>query len=283
MNSLIKSRDRFGESHPEERMTINGRTWGVVSAGREGPALLFIPGTLGRGDIFWQQMEALQNRARTVAVCYPASGGVAEWSDDLAILCSKLGLSSVTVLGSSLGGYVAQFFAAAHPELVSRLIAANTLASVRDLGTRPPYSSDLDHAPIDELREGFGRGLKAWAQAHSEQRELVELLLAEVGGRIPENELRTRLNALKRGPELPPLALSQERIATVEAADDPLIPPAMRESVRARLRPAISYRFESGGHFPYVVRPQHYTTLLEEQLGLPLTGEGWGEGAMRAV
>lgn len=282
MNNLVESRDRFGKSHPEERIVINGREWGVVRAGVSGPALLLIPGTLGRADIFWQQVDALKDRARIAAISYPASGGVAGWSDDLAILCGKIGFSEVTVLGSSLGGYLAQYFAAAHPDLVSRLLAANTLASVADIKTRPPYSSDLYSGPIEELRAGFGGGLNAWAQTHPEHAELIELLLAEVAGRIPEPELRARLNALKRGPELPPLALPRDHIATIEAADDPLIPPAMRESVRTRLQPSVSYRFNSGGHFPYVVRPEFYIGLLEEQLGLPLTGEGWGEGAVRA-
>ncbi len=56
----------------------------------------------------------------------------------------------------------------------------------------------------------------------------------------------------------------------------------MRDAVRARLKPAVSYRFEWGGHFPYVARPALYVSLLEEQLGLPVTGEGWGAGAVRA-
>jgi pimeloyl-ACP methyl ester carboxylesterase len=106
--------------------------------------------------------------------------------------------------------------------------------------------------------------------------------MAEVGGRIPEPELRARLNALKRGPELPPLDLPRESIATIESVDDPLIPPPMREAVRARLQPSIAYRFEWGGHFPYVARPDLYVALLEEQLGLPITRGSWGEGEVRA-
>ena len=47
MNSLIAARDRFGASHPEQRVVVNGREWGVVEAGKAGPALLLIPGTLG--------------------------------------------------------------------------------------------------------------------------------------------------------------------------------------------------------------------------------------------
>ena len=280
-NSLIEDRDRFTARHPEQRTLISGREWGYVAVGDAGPALLLIPGTLGRGDVFWQQIQALGGRARIVAVTYPSSGGIAEWASDLAELCGRFGLEHVTALGSSLGGYLAQYFAAAYPHIAERLIAANTLHSVAGIAARPPYSSDLDNAPIEELRAGFGRGLGAWRDAHPEQAELVDLLMAEVGGRIPEPELRARLNALKHGPELPPLDLPQERIATIESADDPLIPPPMREAVRERLEPSVAYLFQTGGHFPYVARPSLYVSLLEEQLGLTITHESWGDGELR--
>lgn len=281
-NPLIAARDRFADRPPEERVAISGREWGVVEVGTKGPCLLLIPGTLGRGDIFWQQIEALLDRTRIIAVSYPSAGGVAEWADDLVSLCARRGFTEVTVLGSSLGGYLAQYMAATHPALMTRLVAANTLASVSWVRDMPPYSADLDNAPIEELRAGFHRGLTARRDAHPEQADLIDLLLAEAGGRILESELRARLNALKRGPELPPVSLTREFIATVEGADDPLIPPPMRDAVRERLEPAVAYRFEHGGHFPYVVRPGLYISLLEEQLGLDATGESWGEGAVRA-
>jgi len=280
-NRLIAARDRFAASYPEQRTTVGGREWGYTRAGGAGPALLLIPGTLGRGDIFWQQIEALHDRARIVALTYPRSGGIVAWAADLAELCERLGLDRVTVLGSSLGGYLAQYFVATHSDIAERLIAANTLHSASDVAARPPYSSDLDNAPIEELRAGFGRGLGLWRESHPEQAELVDLLMAEVNGRIPEPELRTRLNALKHAPELPPVEFPPERIATVETADDPLIPKPMRKAVRARLNPSIAYRFEWGGHFPYVTRPGLYLSLLEEQLGLAITGEGWGEEELR--
>jgi pimeloyl-ACP methyl ester carboxylesterase len=281
-NQLIAARDRFAAIHPEQRILINGREWGYVAAGDAGPALLLIPGTLGRGDIFWQQIEALQGRARIVAVTYPGKGSIAEWASDLAELCGRLGLGRITVLGSSLGGYLAQYFAAAYPHMAEKLIAANTLHSVAGIAARPPYSSDLDNAPIEELRAGFGRGLEAWRDAHPDQAELVDLLMAEVGGRIPEPELRARLNALKHGPELPPLNLSREKIATIESANDPLIPPPVREAVRARLKPSVAYRFEWGGHFPYVARPELYVALLKEELGPPTMHASCGDGELRA-
>lgn len=274
-NSLIAARDRFAAAHPEARVDLNGRDWGVLDVGR-GPDLLLIPGTLGRGDIFWNQIDALSDRLRIVAVSYPSVGGVADWAADMVALMDQLEIKEACVLGSSLGGYVAQYMAGIHPERVSHLVAANTLHSVSGLSQRMPYALELASAPIEDLRAGFGNGLGAWAKAHPDQADLVELLLQEAGGRILEAELRARLAALKYGPELPPVSLPAARVITVEADDDPLIPPDMRQAVRDRLAPSTAYRFLHGGHFPYAVRPADYTAMLEQIMGLRVTGPDWG-------
>lgn len=279
-NPLISARDAFAATHPEQRIQLNGREWGYITTG-EGPALLLIPGTLGRGDIFWQQIEALSDRIRLIAVSYPATGGIEAWSDDLAKLLDHLGVESVSMLGSSLGGYLAQYFAATHPTRIETLFAANTLHTAHGIDQRMPYALDLDTAPIADLRAGFGGALTAWAEAHPDQGDLVELLLQEVGGRIPEPELRMRLKALKFAPELPALSMPKARRFTIEADDDPLIPREMRSAVRKRIEPAAAYRFTTGGHFPYVVRPGDYTALLEQAMGLALTGPDWGTGKER--
>ena len=281
-NPLIAARDAFAAQFPERRIALNGRDWGYVEAG-QGPALVLIPGTLGRGDVFWQQIVALSDRLRVVAVTYPEAGGIEDWADDLAALMDRLGLQSAALLGSSLGGYLAQYLAAAHPTRVDRLFAANTLHSVVGITDKMPYALDLDAAPIADLRAGFGQGLGQWAQTHPDQADLIALLMGEVGGRIPEAELRMRLKALKTAPGLPDLALPQDRMFTIETDDDPLIPPEMRAAVRARVQPAAAYRFTWGGHFPYVARPEAYTALLEQALGLTVTGPDWGLDAERVL
>jgi len=275
-NPLINDRDRFAIANPESRVILNGRNWGVLDVGT-GPVLLLIPGTLGRGDIFWHQIEALSDRMRIVAVSYPDNGGIKDWTEDLTELFVQLHIDCANVLGSSLGGYLAQYFAATYPEKIIKLFAANTLHSVEGLDQRPPYSMDLTSTPIHQLRAGFGNGLTAWAEAHPDQSNLVELLLQESDGRILEAELRARLNALKTGPKLPK---NQSDVVTIETADDPLIPLEMRNAVRERLNPSSAFRFLWGGHFPYVVRPELYTSLLEKILGLNITGPAWKDGSL---
>ncbi|WP_338466825.1 alpha/beta hydrolase [Novosphingobium sp. ZN18A2] len=271
-NTLVASRSAFLAGHPEQRETVNGREWGVIRAGKSGPGLVLLPGTLGRADIFWQQIDALSHRARILSLSYPDSGGIAEWSAEIAALMDRSGMDNAVVLGTSLGGYVAQYFAGAEPARVAGLIAANTLSSASQVVGIPPYSLDVESVPAEILRDGFVRSLEAAPQTDRGRRALTELLLAEVTGRIPAAELRARLSALKHGPELPPLDLERDRIAVVESNDDPLIPATMRDMVRKRLSPGRVFRFSNGGHFPYVERPAEYNALLEERLDLAENG-----------
>jgi len=274
-NPLIESRNAFAARHREARISLNGRDWGYRDVGT-GEVLLMIPGTLGRSDIFWNQITALSDRLRIVAVSYPDTGDIADWANDMTTLLDRLEIEEASVMGSSLGGYLAQYIAGTTPYRVTRLLAANTLHSAAGFDQRMPYALDLQAVPIAELRAGFGNGLTEWGKAHPEQADLVELLLQEAGGRILEPELRVRLAALKHAPELPTMPLKSASVVTIESDDDPLIPIDMRSAVRARLQPDVVYRFLEGGHYPYVARPEEYTSLLEQVFGLTGTGPDWG-------
>ena len=276
---LIAARDAFVAARPEARVSVNRREWGVIRAGDAGPALLLIPGTLGRADIFWQQIGALAGKARIMALTYPSSGGIADWAGDVAALVRAEGMEGAVILGSSLGGYLAQYAAAAEPRLFSALVAANTLPSVAGIERLPPYAYDLDRVDIDELRAGFTKGLQGWLAPGNAYADLAGLLLAEVEGRIPEGELRARLKALKHAPPLPAQGLPRTRIFTVESGDDHLIGAEIRAALREALRPSRAYVFETASHFPYVTRPHAYCDMLCEILGLAAPDSPWPAGA----
>lgn len=267
-NSLMQARDAFLSRFPEQRIELEGRDWGLIDTGGTGEAFLFLPGTLGRADIFFAQIEALAPHRRILSVSYPDSGGVPEWSASLAVLLQRLGIARAAVLGSSLGGFLAQYFAAQHPGLVSHLFPGNTLADVGAPRTHLPYSLDLWQAPIEDLRAGFATSMSAARAAYPDWAEMFDLLLTEAGGRILENELRARLDAIKTGPVLPPLSNTAGSATTIESVDDPLIPPPMRDAVRARNAPAAAFRFLWGGHFPYLLRPALYSNILKARMGL---------------
>ena len=277
-NPLIAARDKFLETAPERRLRINSRDWGAIRVGGTGPALVLIPGTLGRADIFWQQIAGLSGSARILALSYPESGGIKEWAEDIAGMIVLEELQGAVVLGSSLGGYLAQYVTAQYPGLVKGLVAANTMASTRGIDQIPPYRFDLINTPIDELRAGFTNGLQGWVDPSNPYADLAGLLLAEVAGRIPEGEMRARLQALKTAPELAAQSLPDTAVFTVESDDDHLISPPMRAALREALNPGRSFCFSAASHFPYVTRPDDYTAMLREVLGLDPAGSHWPTG-----
>ncbi len=280
---LLEMRNQFSRHIGERSHIINGRQWGVIDVGNTGPALLMLPGTLGRASIFWQQIEALKARARVISVSYPACHNLGSWAIDIVDLLARLDIRQVTVMGSSLGGYLAQYLASKYPDRIKRLIAANTLSSVMGLEQKQPYASDLAKMPITMLRNGFLQGLQEKEATQPDERELYSLLRSEVVGGISARHLRARLMVLKHAPPIPDIRISRENIVVIESEDDPLIAPVVQKGVREFLSPSVVYRFRTGGHFPYVMRPDVYLSILEEQLGLPTTGADWGGGKERVL
>ena len=267
-HTLVTSRNSFARHHPEERFKVNNREWGVLRAGNSGPKLLLLPGTLGRADIFWQQIEALQDKAQVLALSYPDNGTLAQWAADIIDILGTHKFEKPTVLGSSLGGYLAQFLAATYPAHFSGLVAANTLPTVVGVNQFRPYALDLEATPLDDLKGMFLEGLASWTTCGHPNAALGHLLLGEVNTRISGPEMRARLIVLKTAPELPAPTLPQSQTFLIDSGDDHLIPPPLRAQLRAELPAARCYHFKAGSHFPYVTHPAEYTAILEAVLGL---------------
>jgi len=106
-----------------------------VSAG-EGPTVVFIHGFPDFWYTWREQMEALEDDFRVVAIDqrgYNLSGqpeGVDAYSfryltGDIATVIDDLGVESATIVGHDLGGFVAWEFAFAFPQMVDGLVVMN--------------------------------------------------------------------------------------------------------------------------------------------------------------
>lgn len=104
-----------------------------------GPGVLLIHGNFG-SHRWWQELLAdpppgldliapdLPGFAHSTDFPddWPVSERVYAWADTLAAFLSDLGLTSVGVVGHSLGGAVAQALAVRHPRLVTRLLLVDS-------------------------------------------------------------------------------------------------------------------------------------------------------------
>ncbi len=60
----------------------------------------------------------------------PQSWTLAQWGDDVKAFCDKLGIERPIVLGQSFGGFVAQSYAARHPDHPAALILSSTASRI---------------------------------------------------------------------------------------------------------------------------------------------------------
>src|SRR5438045_3758032 len=99
-----------------------------------GRPLILLHGGLGSGEMFGPVLPLLSQRHQIVAVDLQGHGRTADidrpidvrlMADDIAALIDHLGLTSLDVVGYSLGGGVALQTAARYPAKVRRLVAVS--------------------------------------------------------------------------------------------------------------------------------------------------------------
>ncbi len=80
----------------------------------------------GGYDIWWQQIEALQERYRIIALTYPPVHSLTELSRGIMAILEQEQVARFNVVGSSLGGYLAQYLVAKQPGSIVKAVFANT-------------------------------------------------------------------------------------------------------------------------------------------------------------
>jgi pimeloyl-ACP methyl ester carboxylesterase len=111
----------------------------AIDRGAGAPALVLLHGVGGDAEVWRPQIDHFARHRRVVAWTMPAFGNGEDvatgWADLVAALARLLdakGLDRVHLLGHSLGGMIAQKFAAAHPDRVAGLILSGTSPSFGD-------------------------------------------------------------------------------------------------------------------------------------------------------
>ena len=132
----------------------------------EGPPLLLIGG-LGFGRWAWfRQVPAFSRHFKTIT--FDARGerdldsGVTDLASDVVALLAHLGVGKTHVLGTSLGGFVAQELALMRPDLVDGLVLVGTSYGRGGPETMSPWAlADMIGLPSLNAERAVRKGLEA--------------------------------------------------------------------------------------------------------------------------
>ncbi len=262
----------FRQEHPLQQLTVDGVAWEYVAFGQGDETILFLHGMTGAHDIWWQEMTAFQDRYRVISVTYPPVDSLAELSVGVRAILQREGVSRVNIVGSSLGGYLAQYLIATHPEMVKRVVLGNTFPpnnliaeKNRSIGAILPF---LPEWLVIKVFRGSFRDKVYPASGYDEL--TLAYMLEQSYGRMSKAQVVGRFHCVIDPFTPPDLAALGIPAMIIEADNDPLVEETLREQLKATYPAAVVHTLHNVGHFPYLNHPEEYTRLLTEFLATPV-------------
>ncbi len=240
---------------------IDGARWGIAEWGAGPRTLVAIPGAQGTGDVFAPMAMQLAGSLRIIGVTPPALADADRLSRGLVALVERLALERCALLGTSLGGYLAQFAAVALADRLDRLFLANTFRDPTLNPKRRP-ASDVEREDPQTLFEAAVTRLEALPSG-----AVRDALRAGLERQGPD-AFKARLLTLARGGRAPLVAGVPTTIMT--AADDAVIAPELRDDLFASYPEAQRVTLPAGGHYPYLYDPARYGQTVARALDEPI-------------
>jgi maspardin len=263
------SLQRFRQTYPARQIKVNDLSWTYLVMGQGEQTILFLHGLAGSYDIWWQQLLALGERCRLVAVTYAPADSLAAMAAGILAILDTEGVERVSVVGSSLGGYLAQYLAATHPERLERMVLANTFPPNEIIAEtyRLPVAC-LPYAPEWLVMAVMRGSYRRTIYPTSGNSELVLAFLREKSyGGMSKADILGRYQAVTE-PFTPAATASLGMpVLIIEADNDPLVPPGLRHKLRLTYPDAAVHVLSEAGHFPYLNQPDTYTRILAEFCG----------------
>ena len=272
-------------------VTVAGARVNYAEIG-EGPPIVFVHGLGGSWQNWLENMPRLAELGhRAIALDLPGFGAspmppweisIPRYGEFLGDFCAQLDVGACTLVGNSMGGFVAAEVAVGEPEWVERLVLVSSagishakmrrepvLAGARVSAAANPllFRLDLPAMRRPGLRKlAFGGILRHPDMVRREL--LVEFLSSALGapGFLPAVAALTGYDLLDR--------LERIRVPTlvVWGRDDLVVPASDAAGFIDRIPDSRLVVFDDCGHVPMAERPVRFNRLLEQFCADPSTG-----------
>jgi maspardin len=262
----------FRTSHPCLTFESNGMTWRYQRDGGGERAVLFLPGGLQCGEAWFRYMNHFRDAGRVLSITFPDDvHRMIDVIDALETLMRIERLDALSVVGTSLGGMIAQMLVRRCPQRILRLVIANTSHPdpqyAKKLQVRLPLMrilpAGLLHFLTKKRLARYGQSYRHLAKRFYDA-YLIEHGLYYTTRAWIANHYRLIIDFCLRQRFTPAdLASWNGRILLVESEDD-LFPESTRAELRALYPRASLHRFGKGaGHSPSVTCEEEYRRMLE--------------------
>ncbi len=263
-SETVNSLAAFRSAHAPQTLDVGGDIWNYIAFGQGDETILFLHGMTGAADIWWLQMQAFQDDYRMISLTYPPVDTLADMSLGVLSILDQESVEKVIVVGSSLGGYLAQYLVARYPERIERAVFANTfppndLIAEKNatIGKLLPFLPEW--AIMGVLRGSF-EGDVYTASGNSEL--VLAYMLEQSYGRMDKAQVVSRFHCVVDPFIAPNIDMLDIPVMILESDNDPLVEAVLREQLQVVYPSALVHTLHNVGHFSYLNESDEYTKLL---------------------
>lgn len=253
----------YQSAYPQAVVRVGSEDWAVrdtdPASGRT--PVIFLPGAGGTGDVFYRTVASLKDVRRTVTVRYPTLSAPEAIVSSLIGLLGELGLTSVDLAASSLGGYLAQALAIRRPALVRRVLLGNTFYDASWLQAKMSRDAVVSTPPAEHMARTTAQ-LKSLPESTEEQADYKATMLALVGVEQTGEMAVASLAAVLGAHPIGRIDLPLNAIAILDTEDDPVVDATTRRAIRDRYDGASLFPLPNGGHYPSLLNPVDYSAAV---------------------
>jgi maspardin len=262
---ISQSLQAFRSNHPLKHLIVEGVPWNYISLGQSRETILFLHGMAGGYDIWWQQIEALQDRFRIIAPSYPPVRRLAKLKMGVMTILDKEQVDQFNVVGSSLGGYLAQYLVDEQPDRVKKAVFANTFPPNNIISRKfGMLGRLLPLLPEWTVMRNFSNAtVKKIYPAAGNSELVLAYMLEQFHGRMSKAQVVARFRCVIDSFEPPDIQSSGIPALIIEADNDPLVEETLRVMLKATYPSAAIKTLHDAGHFPYLSRAREYSKILE--------------------
>lgn len=235
-----------------------------------GEPVLLVHGLGARADL-WQNQISILSRAyqifvidvrgfgRSVLLEQQPSFTIDDLADDVDAICAHYGLRDINFVGTSMGGFIGQKLALAHPGLCRTL----TLCFTACRSGIPP---DVVQSRIDALKHlsmfDFGKMVARQALSQQAPEALVTWLATMIGKNDQRiysyhlQEIIAKFSACEDAAKI------NVPVLVISGQEDKVIPADLGRELHDRLPQSEFHLIEGVGHIGYAERPAQFNALL---------------------
>jgi len=254
----------FRQHYPSRNISSFDQSWEYIVLGKGEKWVIFLHGMMGAYDIWWQQMLVLSQHFKIMSVTYPVVRSLSELASGIIHLMEIEGITKTSLVGSSLGGYLVQYFLAKYPAWLEKVVLGNTFPPnpfIRQKNEK--IIRLLPFVPEWLLWRSFRKHIRKIIYPASGYSELtLAYLLEQTYGRTSQAQMISRAGLV-----IEPFQPVFSRdftipVCIIECDNDPLVDSKLRSMLKDAYPQAEVHTISGGGHFPYLSQPKLYTNLL---------------------